>query len=305
MPPSIKVRLIRPSSREKDNLLSQNVADLTRRGFIVQNQDHALDAGWPFSSGSRDDRLRELRDALLDPEIQIILAARGGYGASDLLPLLPWDKLKKGPEKFVVGFSDVSALHSAFYSQLGWRGIHGLMPSNSYWGQGGFHGDVDALCTILANPYHTTGTLTIGRSFVDGKEVSGPSISGKLWGGCFSVLTNLIGTPYFPRTLADHVIFWEDIGENPGRLMRFLNQWLQSGALQGVKGIVMGRFVDCDDEGGTLAGRLPREVAQRTGLPVFESEDFGHCSPNFPLMVGAHAKVTQSQLTWTAKEMLV
>lgn len=305
VPNPIKVRLIRPSSREKDNLLVKNLEDLRQAGFAIIEDDHASDANWPFSSGTIENRLQEFTSALMDPDCRIILSARGGYGASDLLPNLPWKDLKKIEEKLIIGFSDVSAIHAAFYHHLGWRGLHGLMPSNSYWGQNGFSADKDAMMDIMRHPTQAGGSLSIQRVFENGNLSTSPStVSGKLFGGCFSVLTNLIGTPYFPRDLQGHLIFWEDIGENPGRLMRFLNQWIQSGSLKGVAGIVLGRFVDCDDEVGTQMGRIPKSISLRTGLPVFESSDFGHCSPNFPLMVGADARVTQTNFRWQSKEII-
>jgi muramoyltetrapeptide carboxypeptidase len=123
-------------------------------------------------------------------------------------------------------------------------------------------------------------------------------IQGRLFGGCLSVVTNLIGTPFFPRSLNNHVLFFEDTGENPGRIMRFFNQLQQSNALNGVKAIILGRFRQLGGGFDENPQQLYREFQERSGLPIFSSESFGHFNPNFPLLVGSEATLTRDTLTW-------
>ncbi len=117
------------------------------------------------------------------------------------------------------------------------------------------------------------------------------SLSGTLFGGCFSVLTNLLGTPYFPKSLAGHILFLEDTGETLGRLLRFLNQWLQSGALSGVKAIILGNFRDLANNDPQAIAQFNSAFAERCQLPVFISNQFGHTSPNTPIAVGGSALI--------------
>ncbi len=290
-----QIRLISPSSREGEIDWDVTFRYFEKAGLSVSYHKLEADPSWPFHASSVQKRAEQLLEALFDGHVSYILACRGGYGASDLLDLIPWDHLRKAKPKTLVGFSDISALHSAFFTQLGWLGIHGPMPATSYW-QTGTDEDVESLLAILAGKQNSVSMplLYLGRGFT-------PKIEGWAFGGCLSVLTNLIGTPYFPESLEGAIVYWEDIGEHPARILRMINQWMQSGALKGAKGIILGRFVDCFKEGLSTEALLIEEIANRLRLPVWHTPYFGHCSPNWPLPVGAGLRVDQGTLIWEWK----
>ena len=127
----VTIGITRPSSREKNSPLSQRLAELSQQGFAIKIREAAASPDWPYTAGSAEDRAHALSSLLLDPEVDIILAARGGYGASDLLHLLPWDELQKASQKILVGFSDTTALQMALWNKLQWPSIHGPMPGSS------------------------------------------------------------------------------------------------------------------------------------------------------------------------------
>jgi muramoyltetrapeptide carboxypeptidase len=241
------------------------------------------------------------------PDAQVVFAGRGGYGASDLLPLIPWEKLKGLAPRCLVGFSDITALHSAFWTKLGWSGLHGPMVGSPLWGLNSSE-DIAALLSLIEHGQPPRGMLRISpcaRAATDSRK----ALKGWLFGGCFSVLTNLIGTPYLPASLAGAILLFEDTGENCGRLLRYWNQWLQSGLLQGVEGVVWGRFTQL--EGTVSEGETRAELSRRSPLPCWTSEDFGHCSPNFPFLIGATAHSVpacrqgagEQELQWQAPQV--
>lgn len=292
----VRLRLIRPSSREQNDLLSPRLAELKAAGFEVAYDDLPADPAWAYSSSTPTVRAKALESALLEDSSDVVMAARGGYGASDLLDLLDWQKLKRAKPKLIVGFSDISALHSALYAQLGWPGLHAPMPATTLWRQNGSQ-DVDALLKNLGK-------------FLEGGETSGSlaltpvsqgvpaRVEGKLFGGCFMIMTNLIGTPYFPKSLGGHVLFFEDTDEHPGRLLRAFNQWNYSGALKDVRAIVIGYLKGLGDKIPDCAPFVYERFAARTQVPVYSTPLFGHTSPNFPLMVGAPAVIEEGRLSW-------
>lgn len=292
----LTIKIIRPSSRESGDGLAEQVGFLQSNGFSVDVEDCPSDESWTYSAGSAADRTRILAESVLNPKNQIILCARGGYGASDLLPLLPWHEIKQTQPKLICGFSDISALHAAFYSIAGWPGLHGPMPATSLWRKNGDQKDIDVLLKILVN-------------FSDGKECSSeigvsprgevPStITGTLFGGCFTVLSNLIGTPYMPASLTGHILFIEDTDENPARLIRTLNQWQQSGNMKGVRALIVGHLRSLGESIPDCADYVYNEFARRVGVPVFSTAAFGHTSPNMPMLLGANAAITQGRLSW-------
>ncbi len=285
------IRIVSPSSRFDANLLLARLAELDKE-FHVSYHKVEGDPSWPFAAGSFKARLEQLSAALLAPDVDIILAARGGYGASDLLPHLPWTQLKNVKPKLLIGFSDISALHSALYTQLDWPSLHAPMPGTELW-QKNDPRDVDCLIGLMH------GSRSPVEWEVESLQQNLPlATEGWSYGGCLAVLTNLIGSPYFPKTLFGSILFWEDIGEHPARILRFINQWVQSRALEGVRGIVLGRFVGCEVAELCTEAQLKNEIATRLDIPVWSTQLFGHCAPNWPLPIGLKMTITNGKLRW-------
>lgn len=286
-----EICIVRPSGRELEDLLAPRLVDLEKCGFRVTHADFASDHSWTYTSGSKENRFAQLDHALKTHGV--IWAARGGYGASDLLPLL--DAKDYHVHRWIVGFSDISALHAYFYKKNKWPAVHGPMPATSLWRQNTSK-DIDSMLTII-------------RNIAEGRPVSGtidlkpighdhPSeIDGKLFGGCFTVLSNLIGTPYFP-SLSGHIIFLEDLCESPARILRQWNQWLYSGVLDNAKAIVLGNFIQMGEAIPDNADYVIQKMADQVAIPVFKSECFGHVSPNHAMIIGAQATISK-QLHWT------
>jgi muramoyltetrapeptide carboxypeptidase len=132
-------------------------------------------------------RAAALHDAIRDPDIHAIVCVRGGYGCLRLLSRIDWTLAREHPT-LLVGYSDVTALHLAFYARADWTGLSG--PVATEWGE--IDNDTLASFQRLAEggtPMLGDDTLTPLRS----GEASGP-----LLGGNLSVLSRLVGTPYAP-----------------------------------------------------------------------------------------------------------
>jgi muramoyltetrapeptide carboxypeptidase len=291
----LTVRLIRPSSRELENNISSRIDSLRSKNLSIRFDDLPSDPNWAYTSSTIVDRAAALRDALLEGDTDFVMAARGGYGASDLLPLMPWAQLTKATPKFLIGFSDISALHSALYSRLGWPSIHGPMPITSLWNKNTSLDTDELLALMRSIKKDSSGLGALPVSLVSSPETSlhdQATLSGPLFGGCFSVLTSLIGTPYFPRSLKNHIIFIEDIDEHPGRLMRALNQWLLGECFVGAKALVVGYLRSMGEKLPDNASFVLNRIASRVApLPVYHSPLIGHTSPNFPVVIGATASI--------------
>jgi muramoyltetrapeptide carboxypeptidase len=288
-----KIKIIRPSSREKNDTLLSNISVLKKHGFSVIFDDLPFTGDWNFTSNSVTARSEELNKALLDDHVDIVWASRGGYGASDLLDNVEWEKLKTAKPKILIGFSDITALHSALFSKLGWQGIHAPMPITELWNKD-HDGILNQDLQVLFDH------LTLGKDeikiplFEKNESTTVIPTEGWLFGGCFSVLTNLIGTPYFPDSLDGSILFLEDVSEHPAKLLRYFNQWTQSQSLNGVRAIVLGQIIDPSPEQEKITTEITAEFEKRSQIPVFNSSAFGHLSPNFPLKIGAQASIVQN-----------
>ncbi len=285
------IRIIEPAGKPDPVALARNIQWLEQQGFRILYDALTCDENWPYNGGPMQARADALTNALCEQESDYVLAARGGYGASDVLPLLDWTKLGNTKPKYLMGLSDITAIQSALYCKLGWRSLHTTMPGGNLWKPD--CDDVKQLTGFLYSglPWH--GEIQLGPGHAT------DNIDGMLFGGCFAVLTSLIGTPYFPNTLAGNILFLEDVNESPGRLMRFWNQWQQSGITRGIKALVLGHFSGLDkDDNDDAREKILAEFQRRCDYSVLSTGQFGHCRPSFALGIGAIARVEKSCLSW-------
>ena len=281
--PAVAVKIIAPGFRVPHWRLAGRIEQLKARGFQVSLAQP--------SNNSIEARKQALIEALTDPDCVNFVCARGGYGTSDLLPYIPYDDLDN--PKLVIGYSDISSLISALWTQRGIIGISGPMPGAVTWNIGSE--EMRVLLGIMRGTV-TTGNMPVQRQ--ENSNTNDNTIEGTLFGGDMSVLTNLIGTPYMPAALDGYIVFLEAIGENTYRIMRYLNQWQQSGMLDGVRAIVLGRF---DKLGGNQAN-LYKRFAARVSCPVYTTSSFGHRRPLYPIPVGGHGKIADGKLIWQLPE---
>jgi muramoyltetrapeptide carboxypeptidase len=286
------IRIIKASSPDREGHLHGRISELEQAGFNVLFDEIQPNQDWTWTAGSVGDRARALNQALLEPESDAVMWARGGYGASELLDLIDWHAVRNAKAKPIIGFSDVCAAQSALYTLTGRNSVHGPMPATSTWAKSGRE-EIDDLVAILKGR-KTSGTFTLRAFGNDRKLINGP-----LFGGCLSVLTSLIGTKYLPTSLDGHILYFEDISENPGRVIRMMNQWAQSGHFKNVPAIILGSFKDLGGHLPDNADVLFNEIYARYKIPVFHSPLFGHSTPNLPLVLGCLGIIENNQLRWS------
>ncbi|MBW2461206.1 MAG: LD-carboxypeptidase [Deltaproteobacteria bacterium] len=270
--PGSRLAVIAPSSPFPEDHFRIGVERLRERYEV--SWDEGLFAKHGYLAGDDARRLEELRAAITDPAIDGIVAARGGYGATRLLPDLDVALVTKHA-KPLIGFSDVTALHS-LWARAGLRSLHGAMVAAL--------GRADAALMPrwfaaveggVAKPLSGLGCIAPGRG------------EGPLVGGNLAVLAALVGTGFEPP-LAGAVLFLEDIGERPYRIDRTLTTLRQAGWLSRIEGVALGHFTDCDtgDDGISVEAVL-RERLGGLGVPVISGVPSGHVADNVELPFGA------------------
>lgn len=231
-----------------------------------------------FLAGTDTTRLSALLSALDDPTCEALIAVRGGYGTTRLLPQLDVARVRAS-EKWLVGFSDVTALH-ALWARAGLCSIHGPM--------------VASLCEASPSTIDAWFALLEGatpRPLTNLVPVTSGCAEGRLFGGNLTVLSALVGTPYMPP-LDDTVLVLEDVTERPYRIDRMLTTMLQAGVFRGVRAIVLGQFTECaPGPDGVTAEDVLIERLTPLNIPVVSGAPVGHVPDNHPLLFGAHAHV--------------
>ncbi len=285
---TIRIHIVTCSSPDREQVLEKNIDGLKNLGFkvVLFQSKNPLKNSWPFTAGEITDRARIFQKAF--DNCDVLFATRGGYGASDILPFLDYKKIKSAPG-ILVGFSDISALHSAIYAKTKKTGVHGNMPGSTMWNFGGQ--DVVSVLKWIRDP-KLLAPIRLHK-ITPQKN----SISGRIFGGNLATLANLIGTSYIPKSLAGHILFFEDIGENGGKIMRYFNQWQQSGLLREIKAIILGKFTNLERD--VTAKIFYRQLAkQLPGIPLFSTEECGHSNPNMPILIGGNYKILKNYLRY-------
>lgn len=285
-PPALRpgdtVGVIAPAAAVDRDHLERGVNELVRQGYRVKVSEHAL-ARDRILAGSDMERASELMRFFADPDVRAIFAARGGYGAGRLLPLIDFDILGTTPKIFV-GFSDQTFLLNAIAELSGIVCFHGPMVAKDLAG-GMTPRSMVHLRRLLA------GEL---KSFeLQGTEMIHPGAAeGVLIGGCLSIVVAMLGTPYVPD-FAGKILFLEDTGEKAYRIDRMLVQLKQSGALGQVAGVVFGGMRSPAE--AEAEQRLIREFATEQtaelGVPVLWGVEVGHGTENFTIALGARVRL--------------
>jgi muramoyltetrapeptide carboxypeptidase len=268
----MRVRVVAPSSPFNAEDLQRGLEQLSSRYEVSHSR--SLFERHGFLAGTDARRLEELQDAIDDPAIAGIIAARGGYGATRLLDALELEPLRSRP-KLLIGFSDITALH-AVWSQKGVGSIHG--PMVAALGRGP---DAQLARVVEALEGRHKRVLTGLRTLTPGRA------RGPLLGGNLAVLCSLLGTPFMPD-LSGAVLLLEDVGERPYRVDRMLTSLRQSGALARAAGIMLGAFTNADpgSDGMTIEDVLQDRLGG-LGLPVLAGAPVGHVDENEPVPLGA------------------
>jgi muramoyltetrapeptide carboxypeptidase len=266
------VRVIAPSGPIERDALERGLAVLRDEWGLAPRLRPDVTARHGYLAGPDARRLEEWREAASDLEARAIFCARGGYGAMRLLSRLEPARLLH-PARWLVGFSDATALHAAA-NLAGLVTAHGPMLSTLPDAPPAARERLRALLFGEGcPPVEGSGVIRAGRA------------SGTLLGGTLAMLAHLAGTPFLPR-FAGAVLFLEDVGEKPYRLDRYFTQLRLAGALDGVRAVCLGAFTDCDADG--LSGaEVVREAVRGLGVPAVEGLPCGHVAQNAALPLGA------------------
>ncbi len=231
-------------------------------------------------AGTDLQRAEDLQWALNDKSIKAIIIARGGYGTVRLMEHVDFTEFKKFP-KWVVGYSDVTVLHSAIHN-IGVATLHATMPLNFSKNQGATRSLIKALL----------GKLTDIETEENYSNIEGVA-KGQLVGGNLSLLYALSGTPFDIDT-KDKILFIEDLDEYLYHLDRMMMQLKLSGKLSCLKGLVVGGMTDMKDNAIPF-GKLPEEIildaVKDYNYPVCFDFPAGHIDKNLAMYFGREVEL--------------
>lgn len=290
----IGVAIVAPGGYARDEAaFVAALARLRSRGCVVHSYYDPARKHQRFGDDDRA-RLAQINAAAQDPDIQIVLALRGGYGMSRLLPALDFGQLAESGKLFV-GHSDFTALQMGLLAKAGAASFAGPM-----------------LCDDFTRPEPSAFTM---RHFWE--CVSGPDceikvaatgnprvdVAGTLWGGNLTMLGNLLATPYMPR-IDGGILFVEDINEHPYRIERMLLQLSHAGVLERQAALLLGDFSGyrlSEFDNGYDFNAMVAYLRKSLPIPVLTGLPFGHIPDKVTLAVGCQAELSAEEESFRLK----
>jgi muramoyltetrapeptide carboxypeptidase len=255
-------------------------------------------------AGTDEERAADFNAMFADPEVKAIICLRGGSGAARILPLIDYEQVKANP-KPLLGYSDITALHCALYSQTGLISFHGPNGSGSW---NSFHASQFQQLFFDQKLLSFKNEVTKGDDLVaKGNRIqtlTKGTVEGKILGGNLTVLTALSGSNYYPD-FQNAILFIEDVGEDPYRIDRMMSTLKLNGTLGKIKGFVFGQCSDCKPGSGYGAFTVDQIMDQYIiplNIPAYIGAMIGHISKQFIIPVGARVRLNADQGSITLLE---
>jgi muramoyltetrapeptide carboxypeptidase len=280
---SLGVAVVAPAGAADPVAVERGIARLRARGCRVHNYFDPSAIHQRFG-GTDAARLAQLYAAADEPDVQVVLAIRGGYGLTRLLPALDFERLAASGKIFV-GYSDITALQMGLMARTGALSYAGPFVAGDFGAPEPVDFTLENFWQCLAGPTHTIRESVAGNPCVEA--------SGSIWGGNLAMLVSLLGTPWFPH-IEGGILFVEDISEHPYRVERMLLQLMQAGVLGRQQALVLGDFSGYRlgplDNGYDFEAMLSY-LRATLPIPVLTGLSFGHIARRVTIPFGAHARL--------------
>jgi muramoyltetrapeptide carboxypeptidase len=238
-----------------------------------------------YFSGTELERLADLQEGLDHPEAKAIWCARGGYGCIQIADGLQWAQFIRAP-KWVVGFSDICVLHHQIQA-IGFQSIHATMALNIDKNSALAKQRLYELLFGQKKSFElaTNNANKIGRA------------SGILIGGNLSILFSMLATPE-RYNFSESILFIEDLAEHLYHIDRMLHALRKSGALDQMKGLVIGGMTDLEDTDvpfGKSIEALILDHFKYRKIPICFDFPAGHIDDNQALLFGTSVELTVNE----------
>ncbi len=278
-----RIAIVSPSSPAEPAAVSAGVAELRHLGFLVEEEPPLAPQG--YFAGPHEELVRQLRKKFSDKNVDGVIATRGGYGANYLIDLHLATSLV-GP-KCLIGYSDLTIIQMLMYQVRSWAGFYGPMVSAGF-----NHGSNEPSGYDKVSFLQAIGETRLKWQIpLSGESLLKGSATGRIVGGCLTMLQTSLGTNWDPDTRGA-ILLLEDRGMKPYQVDRALRHLLQAGKLEDTSGILLGDFPDCDPglPGSPTVPEICERILGPLGVPVVYGAPIGHTKrPMLTIPLGVHA----------------
>ena len=288
------IGIIAPASAPIDpTKLENGIRYIERNGYRVELGKN-VNKIEGYLAGTDQERADDLNSMFKNKNVKAIFCLRGGYGASRILDKINYKLIRTNP-KILVGYSEITALQMAIMQKAGLVTFAGPMVATDF-GNGITSYTEEFFWRIISS------NKKIGRlKYPDNEKlvpITRGGSSGRIIGGNLSVLSALIGTEYFPE-LKSRILILEEVNELPYKVDRLLNQLRLLKVFKQIKGIILGRFVDCyedDTSKRTLTlGEVMEHYMNDLNIPVLYTFPYGHIKDKVTVPFGINVKMNAAK----------
>ena len=288
-------------NRGKEYLMSKGFHVID--GSLYGKQDH-------YRSGGIRERADEFNKLLYNDDVQILMAAIGGFNTNSILPYIDYEYLKRHP-KIIIGYSDTTALLLGIYAKTGLVTFYGPALASSF---GEFPPFVDQTFehfrSILADECTFPCEYTMPSVWTDefinwsqqdrGKEqyandwicVHPGVCQGRLIGGNLNTMQGIFGTEYMPQINKGDILMIEDSLKDASTIERSFSLLKLAGVFEKVSGIILGKHEKFDDNGtGKKPYEILEEVLNGCNVPFLAEFDCCHTHPMFTMPIGCQVEL--------------
>ncbi len=281
--PGDRIAIVAPGRKTDRILIDRSVAILQDWGLQVLLSPNLFSSQHSYLSGTDQERLADLQHALDDPSISAILCARGGYGSTRILGSLDMSAAVERP-KWLIGFSDITALHLRFLSER-IKAIHATMP------------------VLFSRPESLVSVESLRKLLFTGvaQLSAGPSANNKLGdsdgvcvGGNLSLIVDSLGTATEIST-DNKILIIEEVDEYFYKVDRMLMQLKRAGKLAKLRGLVVGHMTDIKNGELTFALSVEEVILEAVAeyhFPIAFGLPTGHENPNLAWVQGGTASLS-------------
>lgn len=289
-----KVELIAPASGVSDEIYNKAIKYIESLGLVVNAPEYGklVANGRSITAQSYEKRCEMFEKAAYS-DAKIIWCVTGGYGSYELLEWIDQHSAPSKP-KCLIGYSDITVLLHAVMEKWGWQALHAPMLKQ------------------VVDGYHSTQSITNLEDILLGKkqeillpllpvgETKKENVSGKLKGGCISLLQTLIGTRYQADFDGCILLLEDDEYETPARLHRVLDHMVRSNILEKVSAVILGTLYKGfpGDNPEVMQEALAPLLAytERKQIPVYHCGSIGHTPDASTVLLGEKGIITDNSL---------
>jgi muramoyltetrapeptide carboxypeptidase len=275
-----KVGIISTARKISEQEIQPAIDLLEKWGLQVVKGKHLHAVDNQFA-GTVNQRVSDLQMMINDPDIMAVFCARGGYGTVQVVDQIDWWSFRVHP-KWIVGYSDITVLHSHIQRNLGIESIHATMPIN------------------FPKDFEDTATQALHEAlFNDKVHYSFPShplnkpgiVQAPMVGGNLSILYSLIGSPSDINP-ANNILFLEDLDEYLYHIDRMITNMRRNDKFKHLSGLVIGGMTDMKDNAvpfGMDAYEIIHHIFQDCHFPICFGFPAGHIKDNRAIIIGRDA----------------